>query len=69
MLMEPKCWTRNCKHFIGVSQPDGTEMTERHVCKAFPDMIPSEIAYGDNSHTEPYPGDNGIQYEKGEERE
>jgi len=51
MLMEPKCWTRKCAHYVGVYQPDGTEMTERHVCKAFPKKgIPSEIAYGTNLH-------------------
>jgi len=40
------------------------ESTEVNYCKAFPDGIPDEIAYGDNKHTEPYPGDNGIQYEE-----
>jgi len=63
MLQEPKCSIRNCKHFEGVSQPDGTEMTERVVCSAFSKGIPAEIAYGDNDHTKPYPGDNGIQFE------
>jgi hypothetical protein len=47
-----------------VKQPDGTEATEFVYCKAFPDGIPSEIAYGDNKHLKPYPGDNGIQYKK-----
>lgn len=33
-------------------------------CKAFPENeIPVEIILGDNRHTEPYPGDNGIQFE------
>lgn len=63
MIAEPLCYARKCKHFTGVSQPDGTEMTETVVCAAFPQGIPQEIAYGDNPHTEPYPGDNGIQYE------
>lgn len=48
-----------------MSQPDGTERTERVVCAAFPDRIPDEIAYGDKLHLQPYPGDRGIQYEKG----
>ena len=65
MLPEPQCSLRQCKHFLGVEQPDGTEATEVCVCGAFPDGIPAEIAYGDNDHTKPFPGDNGIQFEKG----
>jgi len=53
MLAEPRCWTRKCKHYIGVIQPDGTELTEMNSCKAFPDHIPVEIAYGDNRHRKP----------------
>jgi len=64
MLANPECYKRKCKHFIGVKQPDGTEMSERVYCKAFPDGIPYDIAYGDNRHTEPYKGDHGIQYER-----
>lgn len=63
MLAEPHCNMRACKHFVGVSQEDGTEMTEVVVCKAFPKGIPSEIAYGDNLHLAPFPGDHGIQFE------
>jgi hypothetical protein len=50
MIDEAKCFTRRCKHYIGVFQPDGTEMTERHVCAAFPERIPDEIAYGNDKH-------------------
>jgi hypothetical protein len=32
-------------------------------CPAFPDGIPAEIWRGDNPHTSPYPGDNGIRFE------
>jgi hypothetical protein len=49
----------------GVVQPDGTEMTERWACAAFPEGIPDEIAYGDDLHEEPHAGDHGIQYEQG----
>ncbi len=35
---------------------------EAHRCLAF-DKIPDIIWLGDNDHTEPYPGDNGIQFE------
>ena len=53
MLMEPKCYTRNCVHFLGIiSDGPEDEIDERPNCKAFPDGIPSEIAYGCNLHTE-----------------
>ena len=32
-------------------------------CKAFPDGIPDEIWYSCNPHTEPLPGDHGVQFE------
>ena len=64
MIPAPNCWKRGCKHFIGVTQPGGTEKSERITCKAFPDRIPHEIAYGDNLHTEPFEGDNGVRFEQ-----
>lgn len=67
MLAEPKCFTRSCKHYQGVLQPDGTELTEVNYCDAFPKGIPREIAYGDNPHQTPLPGQkNNIVYEFGE---
>jgi len=33
-------------------------------CEAFPDGIPEEILMADIPHVSPYPGDNGIQYER-----
>ncbi len=66
-LKTPNCFKRNCKHFQGVKQSDGTELTEVVYCTAFPNGIPSEIAYGNNNHTSPFLGDNGIQYEEAEE--
>jgi len=64
MLLQPNCSKRKCKHYLGIIQPDGTEMTECVACEAFPEGIPDEIAYGDNDHTSPFTGDNGIQFEK-----
>ena len=65
MLAEPKCFKRKCKHYIGVIQPDNTEMTETNSCKAFPKGIPVEIAYGQNRHLKPHPEqDNDIVFEK-----
>jgi len=67
MLIPCKCYLRKCKHFIGIEQPDGTEMSERYVCEAFPDAIPEEIAYDDNLHQTPIPGqENEIVFEKAE---
>ena len=63
MLAEPKCYTRQCKHYLGFMQPNGTEMSEVNYCFAFPNGIPKEIAYGDNPHTAPFPGDHGIVFE------
>ena len=41
-----------CKRFRGI----GT-------CEAYPDGIPGPILMGDHDHTEPFPGDNSIQFE------
>jgi len=58
MLAEPTCWTRECKHYIGVIQPDGTELAETNNCKAFPKHISAEIAYGNNLHSKPLKDQN-----------
>jgi len=56
MLSEPKCYTRRCKHYIGVYlKVEADESTETHSCYAFPDGIPQDIAYGNNPHTEVHP--------------
>jgi len=60
MIREPNCFKRKCLHFVGVVDTETPK--ERCVCKAFPDGIPIEIAYGKNKHLKPYRGDNDIQY-------
>lgn len=63
---DPKCWERNCKHYIGIKQPDGSERSEVDYCKAFPDGIPRDIAYGDNKHEAVVKGQEGnFIFEKG----
>ena len=65
MLLEPNCYKRKCKHYIGIIQPDGTEETETNSCKAFPEGIPYEIAYGNNKHSKPVEDQkNDIVYEQ-----
>jgi len=63
-LPEPKCFSRKCRHYRGVLWLGDEESTEVNVCAAFPEGIPDEIAYGENPHTKPFQGDNGIQFEK-----
>ena len=59
MLIEPECNIRNCVHYQGVKRSDPEEeATEFNHCDAFPDGIPNEIAYGDNKHLKPLPGQN-----------
>ena len=66
MLMPPPCYVRGCKHYLGISQPDGTEATEIYVCEAFPDGIPKSIIMGKNAHERPLPKQkNKIVFEQG----
>lgn len=60
VLKQPECSKRSCKHFMGVK---GEEPDQKVFCKAFPDGIPNEIAYGPNKHLTPVNGDHGIQFE------
>jgi len=68
-LLEPNCNKRKCKYYIGVGGEGEGEENEVNICEAFPNGIPDEIAYGDNDHTKPFKGDNGIRYEKESEKE
>ena len=51
----PQCF--DCKHFKGLIQ-------NQKRCSAFPDGIPDEIFKNSIQHNQPYPGDNGIRFEK-----
>ena len=66
MLKESNCYIRKCKHCNGIennSEPFD-ESKEFWGCTAFPNGIPEEIGYGDNDHTKPFKGDNGVLFEK-----
>jgi len=54
MIKEPVCFT--CKHLL--LWP---------ICKAFQGKIPEAISSGGNDHKQPFPGDNGKQFEPIEE--
>jgi hypothetical protein len=59
MLQEPKCSIRKCEYFIGARYLEEGEETEVVYCKAFPNGIPSDIAYGNDKHLKVYPGQIG----------
>lgn len=66
MISTPNCYKRGCVQNLRVIQPDGTEMTERPACDAYPDGIPSDIAYGPDQHLEVRSDqDNEIIFKKG----
>jgi hypothetical protein len=51
---------KNCMHYLGVSQPDGTEMSEKVICRAFPGGVPSMVLVNKVDHRKPIEGDNGL---------
>lgn len=46
-----------CQHFH-----ENSALGKVKTCNAFPKGIPKEIWSGQNKHTTPYPGDNGITF-------
>lgn len=68
MLPAPKCFKRRCKYYIGVyMRIEADESTETHTCQAFPEGIPSDIAYGNNPHAEVHPDQDdpkGLTYKE-----
>jgi len=51
-----------CGHFDGKNS-----WTPMFICKAYKGGIPKNIYMNKHDHTEPYEGDNGIQFEPIEE--
>lgn len=46
---------RHCRHL---------ELLNHRTCAAFPEGIPDELWWAYRGHREPFPGDQGIQYEE-----
>ena len=72
MIAEPNCFKRKCKHFTGVIDDSGideVEVNERPACKAYPEGIPSDIAYGRAKHLKVRSDQNNkIVFEKGDRK-
>lgn len=50
-----------CKHYINI-----TKVGQHPTCSAFPKEIPEEVLWNKFDHKNPYPGDNGVQFEEAE---
>ena len=49
----------SCTHFVTYDKPK-----DLFICDAYASGIPKKIISGEVQHTESYPGDGGITYEK-----
>ena len=49
MIEIPKCYERGCKYYTGIKKSGKATF---NCCKAYPDGIPDEISYGENTHAE-----------------
>jgi len=66
MIEPPNCFKRSCKHYTGVWSESDEEFDEVAACKAYPEGIPDDIAYGDDRHlTVRADQDNDIVFEQG----
>lgn len=65
MILEPICFKRKCKHYLGIYQPNGTEIGEVPYCEAFEHGIPDEILSGENKHIKPLKDqENNVVFDK-----
>ncbi len=65
MLLDmPRCFERGCKYYLGVKK---SGKMPYNYCKAFPDGIPHDIAYGSNTHSKVQQGQVGdFVFEEGD---
>ena len=64
-IQEPKCSKRHCTWFSGAIKVSDNPVPV-NVCRAFPNGIPDDIAYGGNKHSEVIEGqEGGFVFKKG----
>jgi len=63
IIMPRRSQCRFCRHLRGISQPDGTEKSERFNCAAYPqERIPRELLFNLADHRQPFAGDQGVRF-------